>query len=230
MSLNHRVKELTKGIEEWMVRRSLEVIEKAFESFDRIGVAWSTGKDSTVNLFLARQFDKKIPVLFGDTTQHYQETYEHRDRVAQDWDLNLVNMVPDLSYEEVKGERERCCHALKTQPALKTVEQLGLEAVIVGVRWSEHPVRAKEEYFSKREGEQIFSHYRIHPLLHWTEEDIWDFTKAHNLPHNPLYDKGFRSIGCAPCTKPAPPDAPERSGRAQDKEKIMKRLRALGYW
>ena len=96
MSLNQRVKELTKGIEEWMVRRSLEVIEKAFESFDRIGVAWSTGKDSTVNLFLARQFDKKIPVLFGDTTQHYQETYEHRDRVVQDWDLNLVNMVPDL--------------------------------------------------------------------------------------------------------------------------------------
>ncbi len=224
------VKELSLGVEDWVVRRSLEVIDKAFKRFNKVGVAWSTGKDSTINLFLVRHFDKNIPVLFGDTTVHFKETYEHRDKIAKEWNLNLINMVPDVSYEEVKGERERCCHALKTLPALKYFERLGLDAVIVGIRWSEHPARSKEEYISKRESGREYSHFRVHPLLHWTEEDIWNFTKAHNLPQNPLYDKGFRSIGCAPCTKPSPPDAPERSGRAQDKEKIMERLRALGYW
>ena len=221
------VKRWTKGVEEWKVRRSLEVIQKAFDRFDRIGVAWSTGKDSTVNLVLVRSFDPDIPVLFGDTTQHFPETYAHRDRIAREWKLNLINVVPSVSYEEVKGDRERCCHALKTVPLLRKIEELGLEALIVGIRWSEHPARANEVYFSERQNPH---HYRVHPLLHWTEEDIWSFTRAHKLPYNPLYDKGFRSIGCAPCTKPAPPGAPERAGRAQDKERIMERLRALGYY
>lgn len=228
MDLEQKTKGLAKGVDEWIVRRSLEVLDRAFSRFERIGVAWSTGKDSTVNLFLTRRFDRNIPVLFGDTGVHFEETYQHRDRIAREWNLNLINMIPDVDYREVMGDRERCCHALKTLPALKTLKELGLDAIVVGVRWSEHQARAKEEYFSKRE--QVYPHYRVHPILHWTEEDVWNFTRGHNLPYNPLYSRGFRSIGCAPCTKPAPPDALERAGRAQDKEEIMDRLRALGYW
>ncbi|RLC81985.1 MAG: sulfate adenylyltransferase [Chloroflexi bacterium] len=92
-------------------------------------------------------------------------------------------------------------------------------------------------------------HYRIHPMLNWTELDVWKYIKQENLPVNPLYfakhGKRFRSIGCSPCTKPIESNADsidkiireveslkgvgERDGRSQDKEKIMRRLRALGY-
>lgn len=92
-------------------------------------------------------------------------------------------------------------------------------------------------------------HYRIHPMLHWTELDVWQYIKQENIPVNPLYfavnGYRYRSIGCAPCTSPIESDADtidkiieeiksykgvgERAGRAQDKEKIMRRLRALGY-
>jgi phosphoadenosine phosphosulfate reductase len=67
-------------------------------------------------------------------------------------------------------------------------------------------------------------------LLHWSESDVWRYLKERNIPVNPLYAKGYRSLGCEPCIKPTPKDGAERSGRSQDKEEIMARLRALGYW
>jgi len=211
---------------ELKIKKSLGIIEQAINKwYPKMGVVWSTGKDSMVMLFLARQLKPDVKVLFGDTGVHFQETYDFRDRITEEWNLNIINMVPDVEYEEVKGNRERCCHNLKTLPALKTIRELGLKAVLVGIRWSEHPVRSQEDYFSKRK-----NHFRVHPMLHWTEKEIWRFIKSHNIPYNPLYDKGFRSIGCAPCTIPASPEAEERAGRARDKEEIMKRLRALGYW
>ncbi len=100
------------------------------------------------------------------------------------------------------------------------------------------------------------SHVRVHPILHWTELDVWRFIKRENIPVNPLYfadyvekaygwkNKRFRSLGCQPCTSPIDSkastideiieelkttDIEERSGRSQDKEQIMRRLRSLGY-
>jgi len=207
------------------IEKSLQIIREALQSFSKVAVIWSTGKDSTVVLYLTRQLDPNIMVFFGDTTQKFKETYDFRDRMAKEWNLNLINMVPDVTYEEVKGERERCCHHLKTLPAVKFLVKFTIDAALVGIRWDEHPARANEDYFSQR------PHCcRVHPILHWTEKDIWAFIKQNKIPYNPLYDRGYRSIGCAPCTIPAPPEAPERSGRAKDKEEIMERLRSLGYW
>jgi len=210
------------------VEKSLEVIKEALQKFyPKIAVVWSTSKDSTVMLFLVRKINPNVRVLFGDTTQHFKETYDFRDSIVKEWNLNLINLIPDVSYDEVKGERERCCHHLKTVPALKAIEELGLKAVLVGIRWGEHPSRANEDYFSKRENPP---HYQVHPMLHWTEQEIWRFIKMYSIPYNPLYDKGYGSIECKPCTKIAPPGAPIRFRRAKDREEIMERLRKLGYW
>jgi len=210
------------------VKKSREVIRKALDKWHpNVGVVWSTDEESTLCLHLTRQFKSDIPVLFSDTTVHFPETYQFRDSIAEEWKLNLINMKPDTTYEEVKGESERCCHHLKTLPALKAIKSLRLEAVIVGIRWSERPAEAAETYFSKREDPP---HWRVHPLLHWNEEDVWRFTKANNLPHNPLYDKGYGSFDCQPCTKPTAPEAAERAEKDRDKEEIMRRLRNLGYW
>jgi len=88
------------------------------------------------------------------------------------------------------------------------------------------------------------SHVRVHPILHWTELDVWNFIRKENLPINPLYFKGYRSLGCEPCTKPTAKvvnniddfiknlelsNKKERDGRSQDKEDTLRKLRAMGY-
>lgn len=200
-----------------------EILSETFSRFSRVGLCWSTGKDSTVCLYLARLFNYKVTVLFGDTTVHFLETYKFRDKYAKDWNLNVYTMKPSVTYSSVKGERERCCHSLKTMPLLETVKCLNLEALIVGVRWDEHESRSEESFFSNR-----INHVRVHPILHWTEKDIWDYIFKKNIPFNPLYKKGFRSIGCKPCTGSSM--FSERSGRSQDKEEVMDKLRKLGYF
>jgi len=210
------------------VEKSKEIIREAFERFDRIGVAWTTGKDSTVILHLVKGVFGEVPcpVIHGDTTVKFPEVYEFRDRLAKEWNLDLHIARPEIpSGFKIAGDRENCCHLLKTIPAQKMIEKLNLDAIIAGIRWDEQEARQNEKYFSKRK-----SHYRVHPILHWTEKDIWRYTRENDLPHNPLYDQGYRSIGCMPCTEKTPEGGAERAGRAQDKEEIMQKLRALGYW
>ena len=94
---------------------------------------------------------------------------------------------------------------------------------MLGIRSDENPARANESYFSKRS-----DHVRIHPLLHFTEQDVWDYIRLFNVPYSPLYDKGYRSIGEKPFTKKAKDG--ERSGRDQTKEQQMEKLRQMVYW
>ena len=207
------------------VEKSKEIIREGFERFDKIGIAWTTGKDSTVLLHMVKEIFGKVPcpVIQGDTTVKFPETYELRDRLAKEWDLDLHVARPEIPAGfKIAGDRENCCHLLKTIPAQKKIEELGLGAIIAGIRWDEQDARKNEEYFSERE-----THYRVHPILHWTEEDVWRYTLENKIPYNPLYDKGYRSIGCMPCTEPTPEGGAERGGRAQDKEEV---IRSSGPW
>ncbi len=101
-------------------------------------------------------------------------------------------------------------------------------------RWDENPARSTEVFFSPRK-----SHTRVHPILLWTEREVWDYTLEHGLPIHPLYAEGYRSFDGVKDSKPTDTrpaweqdleGSEERAGRAQDKERIMERLRALGYF
>ena len=164
-----------------------------------------------------------------------------------------------------------CCGTLKKDGLKQVLEKHHFTGVIVGVRRDEEPTRAKERYFSPRDKNMEWNvedqppelwdqfktdfekgtHIRIHPLLHWTELNIWEYIERENIPVIPLYfanGKGerYRSLGCAPCTFPiksnarngardhrrtAPHQDIERSGRAQDKESedAFEKLRRDGY-
>ncbi|MEW5913559.1 MAG: phosphoadenosine phosphosulfate reductase family protein [Thermodesulfobacteriota bacterium] len=130
-------------------------------------------------------------------------------------------------------------HLMKTVPFNRFIEEHGIKAVVQGLRWDEQAARANDEYFSYREpGELAPGHWRINPILHFTERDVWNTNHGFGVPYNELYAQGYRSLGAKSTSKkfaqvPAweqdLENTGERDGRRQDKEAAMDKLRALGY-
>jgi len=233
------------------------------------------GKDSTVLLWLARKAffgHVPFPLVHIDTSYKIPAMIEYRDRVAQEWGLNLlVGQNVEALADGMNHTRGRvvCCTALKTNALKQFLASHDFTGVILGIRSDEEGTRAKERYFSPRDkhGEWDFrdqppelwdqfkisfpqdTHIRIHPLLDWTELDIWEYIRAENIPMIDLYfDRGdgtrYRSLGCAPCTFAIKSSArnldeviaelrettvAERAGRAQDEGRGMELLRKDGY-
>lgn len=130
-------------------------------------------------------------------------------------------------------------HLMKTVVFNQWLERHNIKAVFQGLRWDEHPSRFDDEYFEFREGEEMIpEHTRVRPILHFTEKDLWDTYATFSIPYCELYEQGYRSLGAKSTTRKAA-DIPaweqdlenteERSGRRQDKEEVMARLRMLGY-
>jgi len=126
-------------------------------------------------------------------------------------------------------------HLMKTVAMNLFLESRGIEALYTGVRWDEQAARSKETFFSPRSSPD---HCRIQPILHFKERDVWNAIHTHQIPVNPLYAQGYRSLGTKDTTTKTSnlsawdqdlEQTPERGGRRQDKEGIMERLRELGY-
>lgn len=217
------------------IKKSKEVIKEAFRKHgNKMAIFWTGGKDSTVLLHMIREiYGQKLefPILFLDTGLDFKEVYDFIDRLDKMWSLNLVTVKPTeklaKEYRNQKTKKDRVTFASMMKIILlkQAVKEHKLPALVIGIRWDEHKERIGEKYFSDRE-----DHIRIHPLLHWTEEDIWNYIRSFNVPYVSLYDLGYRSLGEKEFTKPAKSDGDERSGRAKDREVIMKRLRTLGYF
>ncbi len=215
------------------------ILKEVKALFKKPVVMWAGGKDSTAHLFMVRQTFGYIPwpVLFIDTGYKFRETYEFIDRIKKAWDINLIvaenREAKEKGISPYKNDKFECCTKLKTYALRDAIKEHGFDAVLVSIRWDEHGVRGKERYFSPRSNPD---HIRVHPILHWSEPELWNYIRKKNIPMNPLYGRVehgnlvYRSIGCYTCTKPIPKAAlGERDGRAQDKEEIMEQLRALGY-
>lgn len=253
--------------------KSIYIIREAYESFGDVGLLWSLGKDSAVLLHLARKAflgALPFPVIHIDTGFEFKKLVEWRDKVAKEMGLDLRVARPNPPRLEMLENKLDFFHYHKTLPFLNFVKDNGLKAVYLGIRSDEHGIRAKEHYFSIRnkKGELDFMaqpvsvwdyyprivpkdhHFRIHPLLHWNEIDIWEYIKAEKVPVPDFYFSKngyrYRSLDCEPCCVPMRSDAKtvaeiikeikkadtyERQGRNQDKEDMhgMEKLRALGY-
>ncbi|MEW6360005.1 MAG: sulfate adenylyltransferase subunit CysD [Planctomycetota bacterium] len=255
--------------------RSIYVIREAYARFRSIAALWSIGKDSSAVIWLCRKaFFGKIPfpVLHIDTGFKFKEMYAHRDRYAKEWGLDLRVIRNEEAITRGMSPRTgkfECCHALKTVALRQAMDRFGFDALLLGIRRDEHGIRAKERYFSPRDTDFSWdyknqppefwdqyvsreedAHVRVHPLLHWTEYDVWAYVQREGIPASPLYfargGKRYRSLGCETCCRPVDSNAStiaeiveelrttrvqERSGRAQDKESAytMQKLRALGY-
>ncbi len=219
----------------WKIKASQRVLQTAMNKFGPdVALAWTGGKDSTVILHMVRELlngKVSMPVLFIDTGLDFDEILVFVDKLEKEWKLNLFRIQDRPGLKRYKAEKNKTkkkvlARMMKVHAIKKAVKTQNWNALIVGIRWDEHEARSSEVYFSQRK-----DHIRVHPILHFTEEDIWDYIKMHNLPYNPLYDQGYRSLGEKDFTKPVKgKHLPERAGREKDKEKIMERLRALGYF
>lgn len=219
---------------EWKIKTSRRVLGTSFKKFKAsMAIAWTGGKDSTVLLHMIKtsKEDVDIPVMFIDTGLHFKETYDFVELLSQEWNLKLIKVKDKSGLKKYKVTRNRTkkkeiARTMKINAIKKSIKRNKWKALIVGIRWDEHQARSNEVYFSPRK-----DHMRIHPILHFTEKDIWDYIRKFNLPYNPLYDKGYRSLGLEPFTNPVlDKSQSERSGRDKDKEAIMERLRSLGYF
>ena len=168
---------------------------------------------------LAIDLDAKIPILFLDTGYHFRETYAYRDRIAREWQLNLINLLPKKTVAEQEAEHgvlyqsapDECCRLRKVVTLFKAVE--GYRDWITGLRREQAKSRAALEeraLFTLPGGKQVL---KLAPLAGWSTRDIWYACEELAIPLLPLYERGYSSIGCEPCTTlPLDPGDP-RSGR-----------------
>ena len=168
---------------------------------------------------LAIEFDAKIPIFFLNTGYHFQETYAYRDRIASDWQLNLINLLPERTVAQQEAEHgllyqsapDECCRLRKVEPLFKAVA--GYRVWITGLRREQAKSRGALEQaalFTLPGGKQVL---KLAPLAAWTTRDVWYACEELAIPLLPLYERGYSSIGCEPCTTlPLDPNDP-RSGR-----------------
>jgi len=163
-------------------------------------------------LHLLIQVNPEIPVLFLDTVHHFAQTYAYRDELARSWHLNLINL---RAAEPAPGlwqtSTDACCAKHKVEPLFSALE--GYDLWFTGLRRQQSASRAnlaEAESFRLPSGRSIA---KLSPLAGWTTKDVWQYNKAHAIPLLSLYELGYTSIGCEPCTSvPLDPDDP-RSGR-----------------
>lgn len=254
--------------------QSIFIFREAFANIEKLGLLWSLGKDSNVMLWLAKKAfcgNIPFPLLFCDTGKKFPEMYDFQRKYSKEWDINLIvqDCPPIETIDPTLPPASRSA-ARKTE-ALKTViKNYGLEGVIAGIRRDEEGTRAKERIFSPRGVQANWNfkdqppefwdqyktsfpagtHVRIHPILSWTEIDIWRYIQREEIPVVSLYfaknGKRYRSLGDQDITFPVDSDAntiaeiikeleitkiAERSGRAMDHEAedAFERLRVTGY-
>ncbi len=160
-----------------------------------------------------------VPVLFLDTGYHFAQTYEYRDRMTQQWSLNLVNVLPVATVEEqesafgtlYRSEPTRCCQLRKVEPLMRALEPFDIW--FTGLRREQSPTRKslkKVELHRLPSGKTL---WKVSLLADWNWEQVWQYVTANEIPSLPQYDEGYLSIGCQPCTAlPSDPNNP-RSGR-----------------
>lgn len=190
---------------------STELIQESLVKYENIAVACSFGKDSIVVLHLALSIRPDIPVFTVMTPFKPKETFDYKDYLAQLWKINLTEY---LQKDDIGAKNktfwatnpEECCDYFKVKPAMEAVKDL--DAWFCGLRNTEGPTRENYPEVEKR-GDLV----KINPILTWTELDVWRYIAFNSIPVHPGYKRGYRSLGCEPCTVLVPDSETERSGR-----------------
>lgn len=214
------------------VKIARHLIKKAYKDDPRTAIAWTGGKDSTTLLHLVKETLGEIPfpVYFNDSTMEFDEVYDFIYFLVKEWHFDLIwqkhSSVELGQFKKGSSDQQLGLSRLMKINSLKRAyKDYNFDAFMVGIRHDEHEARSEETPIAEVDGIK-----RYHPVLDFTENDIWTYIKHYNVPYCSLYDEGYRSLGEKPFTQPAREGKGERDGRERNKEAMMKRLRELGYW
>jgi phosphoadenosine phosphosulfate reductase len=192
------------------VDRSLGLIREAYEQYgDRLVVANSLGKDSCAVWHLAKQVGPEIRGFIVTTRFKPKETIAFMNRMISQYpELKVFKNdepIPDRLYET---HPDQCCDILKVKPTRRAIEEMNVACWVTGLRCTEGRTRTDFQEIEERDENLI----KLNPILIWHEREVWQYLAIHQVPVNPLYAKGFRSLGCEPCTRIVASQA-ERAGR-----------------
>ena len=198
-----------------------EALETVLSGADphKVCLTCSFQAEDMIVLHLLRQQIPNVPVLFLDTGYHFAQTYEYRDRIAREWELRLVNVLPQQTVSQQESQfgvlyqsnPTQCCQLRKVEPLMQSLEPY--EVWFTGLRREQSPSRKNLKIAEQHRLPSAKTLLKVSLLAEWRWKQVWNYVGAHQLSYLPQYDEGYLSIGCQPCT--AIPDDPNnpRSGR-----------------
>ena len=198
-----------------------EALETVLSGADphKVCLTCSFQAEDMIVLHLLRQQIPNVPVLFLDTGYHFAQTYEYRDRIAREWELRLVNVLPQQTVSQQESQfgvlyqsnPTQCCQLRKVEPLMQSLEPY--EIWFTGLRREQSPSRKNLKIAEQHRLPSAKTLLKVSLLAEWSWKQVWNYVGAHQLSYLPQYDEGYLSIGCQPCT--AIPDDPNnpRSGR-----------------
>lgn len=191
--------------------QSIYIFREAFHKIKKLAMLWSFGKDSTIMIHLARKAfygQVPFPLIHCDTMLEMEEVYAYRDKYTREWGINLISEIcPPLETTDASLPPSARVAARKTGGLKSVLKKHKFDGIIAGIRRDEEGTRAKERVFSPRDTESQWdvkdqppefwdqfmtdfppgTHVRIHPLLHWTELDVWRYIQREAIPVASLY-------------------------------------------
>ncbi len=209
--VEENVAELVDGLNfKEKVERSLALISQAWREYgEQLVVANSLGKDSVAVWHLTKRVSPKIGGFIITTRFKPAETKQFmREQVAKYPELRVFSSeekIPDRLYET---DPDRCCDILKVKPTRQAIKEMNVKCWVTGLRCTEGRTRTDFKEVEERDVGLI----KLNPILIWYEREVWQYLALNKVDVNPLYAKGYRSLGCWPCTKIAQ-GADERAGR-----------------
>jgi phosphoadenylyl-sulfate reductase (thioredoxin) len=205
-------------------RPPAEALAWAAERFaPRVAFATGFGPEGCLIVDLIARHRLAIEVFTLDTGLLFPETYALWRRLEERYGLTIRAVRPALTVAEqaaAHGDRlwqrdpDRCCALRKVEPLGQTLA--GLDAWVTAIRREQTPERAGAQVV---EWDERFGLVKVNPLVTWTHQDVWSYLRAHDVPVNPLHDRGYPSIGCEPCTSPVRPGENPRAGRWRGRAK-----------
>ncbi|TLP39162.1 phosphoadenylyl-sulfate reductase [Arcobacter arenosus] len=199
-----------------------EILEYFINEYkDKTALSSSLGAEDQVLTDLMLKIDKNANIFTLDTGRLHPETYDVMDATNLKYGVKINVFFPlndDVqelySTQGINGHfesienRKRCCGIRKIEPLKRALKPL--KVWITGLRATQSVTRVDMPVV---EWDENFEVIKVNPLINWSEEDVWDYIKANNVPYNKLHDQGFPSIGCAPCTRAIKPGEDIRAGR-----------------
>ena len=204
---------------EFETKTPQEIITWAVDTFwPQVAMSSSFQTQSVPLLHMVSRINRNLLIFFIDTGYHFWETATFREKLASDWQLNVLDLYRDSRWDVFAKQYTRtlplddpnlCCYLHKVMPLQKAMKDM--LAWISGIRRDQTNTRANAKILELQSNGLL----KINPMLNWTKADVQRYMEEHNLPSHPLLEKGYRSVGCAPCTVAIGAGDDDRAGRWQ---------------